>query len=446
MKQHESLGFLGQPDVRNAILLSEIGVLVHDLGKVSAEFVAGERAFHSHLVLRRLTRGKDVYLGCDPGPWSAVAHVLRTASFVLEERVVADVVSGEMVERRFRGLAGPDYGVESLEAVLDCARARLPADRKAAFERVAGLARRTWLDFVWQVEQEEAIGAMEPPFVGVDGFYEQLDQLPSVADLLEMGGRTWHSDEMQPPEARLLRAIRGGERAAGSPSSRCEPRWLADVRHLWCEVLTNQFLEINNIRKDGPGDLGSWFWKSRLDAGHDAATALLGEHGPLPTLDDEQREALKWLGVRVISRWACSKIVLGARANGTPVSLWDHCSTLAALHKSSTSQALLSGSWPDGHQLSWRSLRVGIRRARAAEVTTIKELIEVEYPLGNELMRTDAEVHFSFPGLDGRPAANLLGELAVELRSLLGKSESPKMQLSPLSKREAGLLAGRSVC
>jgi hypothetical protein len=446
MKQHESLGFLGKPDVRNAILLSEIGVLVHDLGKVSAEFVAGEPTFHSHLVLRRLTRGKDAYLGCDPGPWSAVVHVLRTVSFVPEDRAVADAISSEMVERRFGGSAGPDYGVEALEAVLGRARARPPVDGEAAFERVAGLARRTWLDFVWQVEQEEAIGAMEPPFVGVDGFYEQLDQLPAVADLLEMGGRTWHPEEMQPPEARLLQAIHGGERAAGPPSSRCAPQRLADVRRLWCEVLVNQFLEINNIRKDGPGDLGSWFWKSRLDAGRDAATALLGEHGPLPTLDDEQRDALKWLGVRVISRWACSKIVLGARANGGPVSLWNHCSTLAALHKSSTAQALLSGSWPDAHQLSWRRLRVGIRRASAAEVTRIKELVEVEYPLGNELMRTDAEAHFSFPGLDGRSAANLLGELGVELRGLLGKNESLEMQLSPLSKQEAGLLVGRSVC
>jgi hypothetical protein len=446
MTCYESLRFLSQPDVRNAILLSEIGVLVHDLGKVSAEFVAGEPTFHSHLVLQRLTRGKDAYLGYDPGPWSAVVHVLRTASFVHKERAVADAISSEMVERRFGGPAGPDGRMESLEAILDCARTRLPADRGVAFERVAGLARRTWLDFVWQVEQEEAIGAIEPPFVGVDGFYEQLDQLPAVADLLEMGGRTWHPEEIQPPEARLLQAIHGGEHTAGPPSSRCEPHRLPDVRHLWCEVLANQFLEINNIRKDGPGDLGSWFWKSRLDAGRDAATALLGEHGPLPTLDDEQREALKWLGVRVISRWACSKIVLGARTDGTSVSLWDHCSTLAALHKSSTSQALLSGSWPDSHQLSWRRLRVGIRRASAAEVTRIKELIEVEYPLGNELMRTDAEVHFSFPGLDGRAAANLLGELGVELCSLLGKSESPEMQLSPLSRQETGLLVRRSVC
>lgn len=126
--------------------------------------------------------------------------------------------------------------------------------------------------------------------------------------------------------------------------------------------------------------------------------------------------------------------------------IWDHCWTLAGLHKSSTVQALLSGRWPAARELSWRRLRVGIRQAKAAEVARIKELIEVEYPLGNELMRTDAEAHFSFPGLDGRPAANLLEELRLELGCLLGRSDSPEMHLSPRSKQEADQLVGRSAC
>ncbi len=446
MKQHESLRFLGKPDVRNAILHSEIGVLVHDLGKVSAEFDAWEGTYHSHLVLRRQTRGQDAYLGSDAGPWSAVVHALRTASLVPQERAVADAILSELTESQYGDPAGPDYRMESLDANLDNAKSELPTDREAALERVAGLARETWLDFVWQMAQEEAIGAMEPSFVGVDGFYQQLDQLPSVADLLEMGGRPWHPVVKQPPEVRLLLVIHGCEEAAGRPRSRCDPHRLAGVWHLWCEVLANQFLEINNIRTDGPGDLGSWFWKSRLDAGHEAVTPLLGDYGPVATLDGEEREALKWVGVRVISRWACNKILLGVRVDGRLVSLWDHCWTLAGLHKSSTAQALLSGSWPAAHELSWRRLRVRIRQANAAEVTRIKELIEVEYPLGNELMRTDAEAHFSFPGLDGRPAANLLEELRLELGCLLGRSDSPEMHLSPLSKQEADQLVGRSAC
>jgi hypothetical protein len=446
MKQHESLKFLGKPDVRNAILLSEIGVLVHDVGKVSAEFVAGEGAFHSHLVLRRLTRGKDPYLGSETGPWPAVVHTLRTASLVPEERLVADAIVSEIAGGQHGGPAGAGYRAESLEAVLDSVKAELPTDRGTAFERVGGLARQVWLDFVWQVEQEEAVGALEPPFVEVDGFYQQLDQLPSVADLLEMAGRTWHPVGEQPPELRLFQAIHGCEEAAGPSRSGCDPHRLADVRHLWCEVLANQFLEINNIRKDGPGDLGSWFWKSRLDAGHDAASALLGDYGPAATVGSEEREALKWLGVRVISRWACSRIVLGVRVDGSPVSLWDHCWTLAALHKSSTARALLSGSWPAADQLSWLRLRIGIGQIDATEVARIKELIEVEYPLGNELMRTDSEAHFSFPSLNGGAADNLLEELRVELGRLLGRSDAPELHLSPLSKQEADQLVGWSAC
>jgi hypothetical protein len=70
----------------------------------------------------------------------------------------------------------------------------------------------------------------------------------------------------------------------------------------------------------------------------------------------------------------------------------------------------------------------------------------VGYPLGNELMRTEAEAHFTFPGLKGRLATNLLYELRLELGGLLGRSDFLEMHLSPLSRQEADRLEGRGAC
>jgi hypothetical protein len=444
MGQHESLRFLGRPDVRNAVLLGEVGVLIHDLGKVSAEYVSGGESFPTHLVLRRLTRGQDPALGPEASPWCAVVHSLRSASLEPEERDVADAVCGQIAGGRDGDAMGSDVGLEALEAVLSDVRDKLSAHSPEAFDRVGRLALETWAALRWQMEQEKAVEALEPPFIGVGGFYDGLDQLTSVADLLEMGGRTWRPAEAQPLEVRLLNAIHSGGEVAGPPRSRCDLDRLADVRHLWCEVMANQFLEINNIRKDGPGDLGPWFWKRRLDAGGEAGFAVLSEHDAGATLTGEQREAVVWLGVRAISRWACAKIVLGTGEDGVPTSLWDHCWLLSGLYKSSIAQALLTGEWPAGEGLAWHRLRVELPGADPAGLAAIKELIEVEYPLGNELLRTDVEAHFTFPGLDSRLAANLVAELELEIDRLVGRGVCADLHLAPLSRASAQRLARRS--
>lgn len=437
MSQRESLRFLGRPDVRNALLLGEIGVLIHDLGKVSAEFVLGEQAFNSNLVLRRLTRGKDDLLGPDASPGSAVVQTLRMAGLRAQERLVADVLCNK--------ITSADSCSGALDGVLFTVRGKLSVKSEATFERVARLAREACVGLEWQTVRERAIGAMDPPFIGVDGFYDGLDRLPLVADLLENSGRTWRPARLRSPEAMLLEATHGPEEHSGSPTSQCDPDRLADIRHLWCEVLANQFLEINNIRKDGPGDLGSWFWKSRLYAGEEAATALLADHDCGAPLGAGERESVVWSGVRVISRWACSKIVLGDGEGGVPTSLWDHCWTMSGLYKSSIAQALLSGKWPEGDELSWYRLRVGFPPGGLAALTAIKELIEVEYPLGNELFRSAAETFFTFPGLDSHLATDLLDELKLEIGRLVGRDALPEMHLSLLSREDAHRLVGGSI-
>ncbi len=439
MADVEALRLLGSPDVRNALLLNEIGVLVHDVGKLSVEFVERGDAFPHHLVLRRLTRGRDPHLASDASPRSVVSHALRNCFPVGDESLVAhllvDALSAEEGVR-----AAPES--ERLEEVLSRVHSLLGPDHREAFERVAQLARAVRSDLAWQVRREEEVAAMEPPFIAAHGFYHGLDQLPFVGDLVEMQGRTWHHETMLSPEARLFRTLHRQEETWGARRSSCDLGRLASVRQLYGEVLANHFLEINNIRKDGPGDLGSWFWKSRLCSRSEGAMALLRSFDQGVELEGEDREAVRWLGVRPITRWAFSKILLGNPGWGSQTSLWEHCWALSGLYKSSTAQALIEGSWPQGNRLSWCTLAADLERPDPRAMEMLKDLVELEYPLGNELVRNDTGISFTFPDLDRELLAPLLGGLQRAVGQLIGTGARLRVTVDSCAPHQASRAAG----
>ena len=445
MAQCEALRLLGSPEVRNAILLNEIGVLIHDFAKLSAEFVSGQDAFSPHLVLHRLIRGKDPFLGHDVRPRSAIRLALRDCQLPAEERTIADLLAEEMsaVEHEERPLS--DFHSADLQAVLHRVQGLVPPDYQGAWKRIALLARGVLTDLMWQMEEEERIASIEPPFVGARGLLDGLDELPFVADLVEMGGRTWHPESLLPPEVRLSRTIHRQQEIGGEPDACCQAEHLADVRRILCEVLANQFLEINNIRKDGPGDLGSWFWKSRLYARSEEGISLLNSFDRGARLEGEQRETVKWLGVRSITRWAYAKISLGTSGDGRRIDLWDHCWALCGPYKSITARALIEGQWPEWDQPSCWTLRVGLRRSEPGTLDSIKGLIEVEYPLGNELRRTASEIHFSFPRLEDEIAIPLLEGLTEEIDLIVGKNAQPELTLAPSLGKDQDPLPAREV-
>jgi len=442
MTGKEALRVLGSPEVRNAILLDEIGVFIHDLGKVSAEFVSDGSAFPHHLMLRRLTRGMDPLLGPDLRPLSAVLHALRHCSLTDRERPVGAVLAEKMDSPSGNSPTSMEAVSKELEAALNDLRCTAAPDQSEAVEQVGGLARGVLADWAWQIEGERGLEAIEPSFVSAAGFYEGLDQLPFVADLVEMQGRTWHPEGLLPPEVTLFRALHGREEVRGTPRACCKVEHLAAVRELCCEVLANQLLEINNIRKDGPGDLGSWFWQSRLYPRSEELMALLNGFDQGAELEGEERADVRWLGVRAIAQWALSKMEVGSSAVGGQTSLWEHCWTLAGLYKSSTAQALLEGLWPKGHHLSCRTLTVGLEGPDPETLHLVKELVEVEYPLGNELYRSGTEIHFTFPKLEGELVTSLLDGLRAEVSRLAGGNARPQVTLGPYRATQ-GRDAGR---
>jgi hypothetical protein len=432
MSDRDGLRMLGSPDVRNAVLLNEIGVLLHGLGKLSKEFISGETTFPHHLILRRLSRGLDPYLGKDASPFSAIRYSLARIDLGDEEKAIAHLLSREMADPRYEISSPDDDFQEELEEVLTSVREKLAPAHAAAFDQVAGLVRDISSNLRWQREAEEAIAGIQPPFISVQGFYDGLDELPFVADLVEMQGRTWHPEALLSPEVKLLRAVYAGEELVVQPEASVDEERLGSVRQLYCEVLANQFLEIYNIRKDGPGDLGSWFWKGRLYPRSEEAMALLRRFDEGMPLDGEELETVRWLGVRPITGWAYSKVVVGRRRGGKEMSLWEHSYELTSLHKPAVVQALIEGPWPEPPRLAWRTLHVSLEEPAPEALGKIKELIEVEYPLGNELCRDESSIRFTFPGLENERATQLGEALREEILLAVKRELRPQVSLTPI--------------
>lgn len=121
------------------------------------------------------------------------------------------------------------------------------------------------------------------------------------------------------------------------------------------------------------------------------------------------------------------------------VTLWDWGYSVAALYKSALARALL-GVQPDPGNLRWRLLRVNFDvlglYAKAVKIADllayqnavseackrVKQLVEEEYPLGNEIYRDSTGIYFTFPDLD------LPADLAQEIRR---RVEEVEPELAP---------------
>ena len=116
------------------------------------------------------------------------------------------------------------------------------------------------------------------------------------------------------------------------------------------------------------------------------------------------------------------------------VTLADWSGTVAAFYKSALAGALL-GVKPDPDALHWRLLRVnfdvlglyakavqiadllGYQRAVEEACQRIKQWVEEDYPLGNEVYRDTTGIYFTFPDLD------LPADLAQEIRRCVEEVE-----------------------
>jgi CRISPR-associated Csx11 family protein len=148
----------------------------------------------------------------------------------------------------------------------------------------------------------------------------------------------------------------------------------------------------------------------------------------------------KRLEILRMARYAYQRALGETRRSANDVTLWDHSFSVATLYKTSLATLLLCNRLNINHLLRWRLLRVnfdvlglyakaikiadllGYQRVVDKACETVKQLVEEEYPLGNEIYRDSTGIYFTFPDLD------LPADLAQEIRH---RVESVEMELAP---------------
>ncbi|MEA3397540.1 MAG: hypothetical protein U9R05_08770, partial [Chloroflexota bacterium] len=122
------------------------------------------------------------------------------------------------------------------------------------------------------------------------------------------------------------------------------------------------------------------------------------------------------------------------------ITLWDLSASVAAFYKSAVAKVILEGKWRDRNDLRWRLLRVNFDvlglYAKAVKIAdllayqdavdkacaAVKQLVEVTYPLGNEVYRDTTGIYFTYPDLD------LFPELEQKIRQ---RVEGVDSELAP---------------
>jgi hypothetical protein len=177
------------------------------------------------------------------------------------------------------------------------------------------------------------------------------------------------------------------------------------------------------------------------------------------------------------------------------VTTWDVCHGAATLFKAALAGAVLGGKWPDFRNLRWRLLRIafdgldflarahhitdllGRRATLQAALDAARRVIEVDFPLGNEVYRDengsvfivpDAEILSANAGgmtlkkrvLESLDNGGLRGELVPEIEpsgphpaEALGRHAYHRPKRQPTNRADAAVLArswqaspGKEVC
>ncbi|MDZ7261903.1 MAG: CRISPR-associated protein Csx11, partial [candidate division KSB1 bacterium] len=129
--------------------------------------------------------------------------------------------------------------------------------------------------------------------------------------------------------------------------------------------------------------------------------------------------------------------VLGeTRRAANDVTLWDHSYSVASLYKAALAKILLDSQWTDPAKLQWRILRIsfdglsflnnvhrvtdilGRQKAVTNALDNLKKLLELEYPLGNEIYRDENGSAFVVPDI-----SDLLDRVNKNNKSLRGLIE-----------------------
>ena len=401
---------------RDLILLAEIGALIHDLGKLSAEFV---RAYASDCPTDPATGETFKFDHSCIVPRASITVAENTeydralealqgyrAIFTTNPSLAAALtkLEGLLTARRpgqaLTYLAQPIAGLDAPEEVFVQNLVRTAAIQPLALGLSLPLPDRFEVtalpllpfyklfrfgDDPWVAIRQTATSVFDALLYHHDKpkempLHVRLLSAPHGADGLDSGmDKGAVSNAAQQPMAHTYIATAFGYETAPIPVDAIT-NGLSPVRHRVATVLTD---ELGNVIAGTarPGDVRG----PVLLAAKEAFLQALGE----------------------------------TRRAANDVTLWDHSFSVASLYKAALAKVFLDGHWTDPKKINWRILRIsfdglaflaqahhvtdilGRQAALKETLNRVQALLETTYPLGNEVYRDEDGSAFIVPDLEG---------------------------------------------
>lgn len=435
---------------RPLVLLSELGALIHDLGKLSKEFLENPGC-HSY-VLRRLYSGVHPYM---PGNDNTKKAVLKKIEALRQNGGTPNEIKEKLNQLACEINEKPDVDlcqpVEGKPWLLAKARQIRDCFTSGTKER------KFWRDSVeeelekiceqWEEEKKISLALDQLATELNHHQWEQLLQIKNIvkvnmkriADFIDL-----HHDILfkwlDIPYPELIRLVRAADRGCDAVDSAVDKGIVHDKgRQVNGFYIATAFgYETSKIDTDDLADVRNCFQKRLVPI-------LWGIRKRKKNAINVNNWAAYFLdepnGVRAVTKDAFKKALGETRRSCNDVTLWDHSYSVASLYKSALAKILIENKWTEPENIKWRILRVnldvlgivskahrigdilGYWKATQKALDEVKRLVEIEYPLGNEIYRDETGIYFTCPDLDHKTLNKLIGEIEPEIAATVQKVE-----------------------
>ena len=398
---------------RDLILLAEIGALLHDLGKLSEEFItqqSPEITENRYLFRHNLVLGRSIKFPCsiplkDNSPFKLMEYDIKS----IKEDFVNKILK-----------SGSSYGESELKKVI------VAIFKNKYGEEISGKKSQKLLDFIREyysyscngdTKLSECLQKIPLQVLGeeihladimakhhkgenykIDYSNKLIESFKSI-DGLDSGvdKGALHDNGKQPKED-THQATSFGYKTYKIDVSKLKP-----IRDQLCAKLTDNLKAIEQAYED---------CKNKKITKDDYISKLLESR---TNIHKSAKDAfLEGLG--------------DTRRSGNDVTLWDHSYSVASLYKSALAKIVYEGKWTEPQEIKWKIIGVqydklgliekahkladiaGYRELTKDVDGEIKKIVEERIPLGNEIYRDESGIYFSGPDIDKDELLNLIKE------------------------------------
>ncbi len=405
-------------DKQDLILLAEIGVLIHDLGKLSKEFTSQPSEAHSQL-LGRSIGGNDPY---HTDETDKVCTYFSIIDFHLKHDEKVKQRLSESQRREIAALADEvrlDWRTHG--GNLDQVHQNLQTGLSGSPQLLKYLEdyREEVLNIPIEIRKAENLftNVVDSAVVRVleESSFESALQLtvPEVARQVRRLGDfvALHHQTPVCPRPALIALLRAGDGGADGFDSWVDKGQVdgQPSQTLATTMIATAFGHETQRLPVGPDEDG-------LKTVRDKFAEILAD-----ALSQVRNGKAKPAQVRArifkAAETAFRQALGETRRAANDVTLWDHSYSVASLYKAALAGVLLEG-WTEPRDIRWRFLRVSVdglrffaqahhvtdilgrRRALIDAFDQVRQALEVKYPLGNEVYRDEDGSAFVMPALD----------------------------------------------